>query len=104
MVEVLFITFVSALGLYWLAAMRCKELAVVVARRECKRCDVQLLDQTVHQAKLSLSRDDRDTWHVWREYRFEFTADGQTRSHGLVVMLGQRTIRVDMETFNSVIH
>ena len=104
MTEILVIILLGVLGLYWLAGMRCKEIAVVVARRECDRYDVQLLDQTVHQAKLSMSRDGRDQWRVWREYRFEYTNDGDTRSRGLVTMLGQRTVRVDMETFNSVIH
>jgi hypothetical protein len=104
MTEILVIILVGSLGLYWLAAMRCKEIAVVVARRECNRYDVQLLDQTVHQAKLSMSRDDSYQWRVWREYRFEYTNNGDTRSRGLVTMLGQKTVRVDMETFNSVIH
>ena len=104
MAEFFGIILVGIFGLYWLAAMRCKEVAVAVARRECKRYDVQLLDQTVHQARLSLSRDDQDHWRVWREYRFEYTIDGDSRSRGLVILLGQRTVRVDMETFNSVIH
>lgn len=104
MSEVLLIIFVSALGLYWLEAMRCKEIAVVNARRECKRCNVQLLDQTVHQLRISLSRDQNHQWRVWREYQFEYTEDGETRCEGRQTLLGQRLVRMALETFNPTLH
>lgn len=91
-------------GLYWLTAMRCKELAIVTARRECKLHDVQLLDQTVHQNHISLSRDVSGRWRVWREYRFEYSENGVDRLTGSLIMLGQRIVRVSLETFNPVIH
>lgn len=104
MAEMFFIICVCLYGLYWLEAMRCKEIAVAHASRECKRCDVQLLDQTVHQIKISLSRDVNDRWRVWREYEFEYTEDGETRRSGRQTLLGQRLIRMAMETFDPIIH
>lgn len=104
MEELLFIVAVTAGGLYWLAAMRCKELATVTARRECKLHDVQLLDQTVHQYHISMSRDQNGRWRVWREYRFEYSENGVERLTGSLIMLGQRILRVSLETFNPVIH
>lgn len=104
MSELIIVILFGLIGLYWLAAMRCKEIAVIMAKRECKLRDVQLLDQTVHQAKLSLSRDAEMRWRVWREYRFEYSVDGLTRFKGRLTLLGQRPLRVDMETFNPLIH
>ncbi len=104
MSELLIILIIGIAVLYWQSAVRCKELAVIAARKECKICDVQLLDQTVHQIKVSMSRDVTDQWRVWREYQFEYSHDGDDRYSGQLVLLGQRVIRVALETFNPVIH
>ena len=45
--EFLLIIILGLIALYWQSGMRGKELAVRTARKECKLCDVQLLDQTV---------------------------------------------------------
>ncbi|XOV88557.1 MAG: DUF3301 domain-containing protein [Pseudomonadota bacterium] len=104
MTELLLLIVVGLVALYWQSAMRCKELAVIAARRECKLCDVQLLDQTVQLERLSLSRDASARWRIWREYRFEYTEDGDTRREGQLTLLGQKVIRIALETFNPVIH
>jgi len=104
MSELLLVVAVTAAGLYWLAGMRCKEGAVAAARRECDRVDVQLLDQTVHQHHLSLSRDQSGQWRVWRQYRFEYSEDGDKRHLGSLTMLGQRITRIALETHNPIIH
>jgi hypothetical protein len=84
--------------------MRSKELAVGAARRECKLCSVQLLDQTVQLVKLSMSRDKSDRWRFWREYRFEYSDDGDNRLEGRLTLLGPRVIRIALEGFGPVIH
>lgn len=104
MSELVLILVVAALGMYWLAAMRCKELAVAAARRECKLADVQLLDQTVQQNHISMSRDSSDRWRVWRRYRFEYSQDGVERHAGSLVMLGQKVTHVALDTINTIIH
>lgn len=104
MSEVLLLLIIVLVALYWQSAMRCKELAVMAARRECKLCDVQLLDQTVQLCKLSMSRDRQSRWRLWREYRFEYTEDGDTRSEGRLTLLGQQVVRIALETFNPIIH
>jgi hypothetical protein len=104
MSELLLLIAIAAVSLYWLASMRCKDLAIGVARRECKRCDVQLLDQTVHQHHISLSRDSIGRWRVWRHYKFEYSEDGDTRHVGTLIMLGQKVTRIALETFNPIIH
>jgi len=104
MSELLLLIAIVAVSLYWLASMRCKDLAIGVARRECNRCAVQLLDQTVHQHHISLSRDSLGQWRVWRHYKFEYSEDGDTRHIGTLIMLGQKVTRVALETFNPIIH
>lgn len=96
--------FVGAVGLYWQSASRMGELAILCARRECKKYDVQLLDHTVHTIHLSLSRDHNDQWSLWREYQFEYTVDGQARQQGQLVILGNRLIRITLESNNTLIH
>ncbi|HAK51562.1 MAG TPA: DUF3301 domain-containing protein [Gammaproteobacteria bacterium] len=102
--ELLIIVGIGIVLLYWRAAGRSKEIAVNAARRECNLCDVQLLDQTVILIKLSASRDENDRWRMWRSYRFEYATDGEDRFLGRVILLGQRVIRIEMETFNPVVH
>lgn len=104
MEELFLIVFVTAASLYWLSAIRSKDIAIATARRECRLVDVQLLDQTVHQHHLSLSRDASGRWRVWREYRFEYSEDGVERLHGSLILLGQRVVRVSLETFNRAVH
>jgi len=102
--EFLLIILLGLVALYWQAGMRGKETAVRAARKECKLCDVQLLDQTVQQVKISMSRDERDQWRIWREYRFEYAQDGDQRHVGQLTILGQKVLRIALETFNPVIH
>ena len=104
MSELIIVILIGLVILYWQAAVRCKELAILGARKECQLCDVQLLDQTVHQIKVSLSRDVSGQWRIWREYAFDYTDDGEHRLGGRLTLLGQRVIRVALETFNPVIH
>lgn len=104
MAEMLFLMLIGCLALYWQAGMRAKEQAVATASAECKRCGVLLLDQTVHQVKLSMSRDRQGRWRLWRDYAFEYTDTGEVRSRGHITLLGRRVLRVALETFNPIIH
>ena len=90
--------------LYWYTSSQCKTYAVGYARRECEMQGVQLLDQTVQQIRISMSRDRNDRWRVWREYRFEYSHDGINRYEGRLVLLGYRLLRSVLETSDPVIH
>ncbi len=104
MSELLIIFCIGAGLLYWQSAIRCKEIAVRAARKECGLCGVQLLDQTVQQVKVSMSRDVSGQWRVWREYRFEYSHNGDDRYTGNLTLLGQALKRVALETFDPIIH
>jgi len=80
-----------ALGcLYFLSALRVRELAVQAVGLASRRDDFQLLDQSVHIQRISLSRDGAGRWRVWRQYRFDYTYDGVERRQGTVIMLGRQ--------------
>jgi hypothetical protein len=88
--EVVLILVFAAYAVYFFKGLRIKELALQAARRSCEKDDVQLLDQTVSVQRMSLSRDAGGSWRVWRQYRFEYSADGAERQRGHVIMLGNR--------------
>jgi hypothetical protein len=76
--------------LYFLSALRVRELAVQAVGHASRRDDFQLLDQSVHIQRISLSRDETGRWHIWRQYRFDYTFDGAERRQGFVIMLGKQ--------------
>jgi hypothetical protein len=78
------------LCLYFLGAIRVRELAVQAVIRAARRDDFQLLDQAVHLRRVSLSRDDNGRWRIWRQYRFDYSYDGVMRRQGHVIMLGRQ--------------
>ena len=88
--DLLIVAFAVALAVYRLSAMRVRELAIVAAERSAQMADVQLLDQTVSLARVSLSRDRAGRWRIWRQYRFEYSRDGLERETGDIIMLGRR--------------
>ena len=67
-----------------------RELAVQAVGRASQQDDFQLLDQAVHIRRISLSRDANGRWHIWRQYRFDYTYDGVERRQGFVIMLGKQ--------------
>ena len=104
MEEIILMVIVCTAVLYWYTSLQCKTFAVSHARRECEKHGAQLLDQTVQQVKLSMSRDPADRWRFWREYRFEYSRDGIERHEGKLTMLGYRLRRSVLETADPVIH
>lgn len=88
--DLLFVAIVGGAAWYWFASIRVRELAIAAARRSTTQADVQLLDQTVSLARVSMSRDRGGHWRIWRQYRFEYSRDGLNRETGHIIMLGQR--------------
>lgn len=88
--DLFFVALIGAAAWYWFSGTRVRELAIAAARRSSDMADVQLLDQTVALARVSMSRDRAGRWHIWREFRFEYSRDGLARETGHIIMLGQR--------------
>ena len=89
-VDLLVLLLFGGVCLYFLGAIRVRELAVQAVARSGRRDDFQLLDQSVHIERLSLSRDRSGRWRIWRQYRFDYTYDGVERRQGRVIMLGKQ--------------
>lgn len=79
---------IGAAYLAWRNSMRARELAVSFCRRLCARHNVQFLDDTVALTRLGIRRGEGAGLRLRRVYEFEFSTEGQSRSHGSVVMTG----------------
>lgn len=83
----------------WIDSLRARERAVAAGRDACKRYNVQLLDDTVSIARLSLARDEDGRLRLRREYRFEFSDTGDNRRHGTIIMLGSSIADLELEPY-----
>ncbi|MDT8449899.1 MAG: DUF3301 domain-containing protein, partial [Wenzhouxiangellaceae bacterium] len=83
----------AAILLWWHSTVRALDRARDAARALCRRRGWQLLDQTVSLRAVRPRRGDKGLC-LERSYRFEFSADGETRQPGGVLMAGGRILRV----------
>lgn len=88
--EIIAVLLFGVACLYFLGSIRVREIAVQAVGRASREDDFQLLDQTVHIRRLSLSRDGNGRWRIWRQYRFDYSYDGVERRQGFVTMLGKQ--------------
>jgi hypothetical protein len=102
--DILLALLIGALCLYFLSAIRVRELAVQAVTRAGRDNDYQLLDQAVHIRRISLSRDRQGRWRVWRQYRFDYSFDGVERRQGHVIMLGKQLETVVISDQARTIH
>ncbi|MFP4207778.1 MAG: DUF3301 domain-containing protein [Wenzhouxiangella sp.] len=90
------ILMLAAVCLWWLAAVRARDIARDAAARFCARQHWQLLDQTVALSAMWPTRaGDRLGWR--RRYRFDFSPDGGQRRSGEVILQGGRAVQVSAE-------
>lgn len=82
---------------FWIASLGARERAGQFCRQACRRCQVQLLDDTVVLKRLRPRRDleGRLCWE--RRYHFEFSDTGATRRQGSLLMVGRRMELIYME-------
>ena len=104
MTEIFLMLLVGLVVLLWQSAAKSKEFAMVIAARECKKKDLQLLDQTVVRHAMRLGRDASGWPVVWRQYRFDYTDNGQSRSQGQFVLCGERLVQIDLASEQIIIH
>jgi hypothetical protein len=87
----------ALLAWYWIDRMRSQELARAAGKKACKFAGVQLLDDTVELTRLRIRRDHAGQPRFYREFRFEFTDDGDVRYRGAIAMLGQQVLDIVLE-------
>jgi hypothetical protein len=104
LVDVLVLFALGAVALFILESTRVRELAIQAVQRASAQQDFQLLDQNVHVQRLSLSRNDKGRWGIWRQYRFDYSYDGVERRQGHVIMLGKKLQAMVVSENNSTVH
>ena len=82
----------------WLA-VQAREYAYSIVVRYCKSKDLLLLEQSVSFKAAWLKRDPNGRLRCWRSYQFEFSSTGDERYHGLIILLGRRIERIDLEPY-----
>jgi hypothetical protein len=102
--EILVVLLFGLACAYLLSAHRVRELALQAVGRASRADDFQLLDQSVHIQRVSLSRDPGGRWRIWRQYRFDYTYDGVERLQGTVIMLGQTLQTIVTAEPNRTLH
>ncbi|MEP1469413.1 MAG: DUF3301 domain-containing protein [Halieaceae bacterium] len=102
--QLLVVFLFGGLCLYFLSAIRVRELALQAVGRSAKQDDYQLLDQSVHIRRVSLSRDNGGRWRIWRQYRFDYSYDGVNRRQGHVIMLGRKLQAIVVSEQDRVLH
>ncbi|MBE9539095.1 MAG: DUF3301 domain-containing protein [Proteobacteria bacterium] len=102
--EVLVFFAFAAAALFFFSAIRVRELAIQAVARASQRDDFQLLDQTVHIQRMSLSRDATGRWRIWRQYRFDYSLDGLERRQGHVMMLAKKVQAVVVSEREPTVH
>jgi Protein of unknown function (DUF3301) len=104
LLDVFIVIAIGGSGLYLMSAIRIRELALQAVVAASQRDDFQLLDQSVHIRRVSLSRDSGGRWKVWRQYRFDCSYDGEERQRGFVIMLGRNLQGVAVPEKGQVLH
>ncbi len=102
--EVLVIVVLLAVAWYWYDSSLAKEAAVGAARRACERHNQQLLDETVALMTVRPQRDASGRMRLLRDYRFEFSGDGERRSSGEISLLGQRVTGLNLSLENHTVY
>lgn len=93
--ELIGLALFAALAWLWYDSIHVRELGLRAARRACEAEDLQLLDDTVAIASLSLARDDGGQLRLRRAYGFDFSDTGNNRRRGSLVMLGEEVLVIN---------
>ena len=77
------------LALLWSESRAAAELARRHGRDACASAGVQWLDHSVMLTRIALRRATDGRLRVWRQYRFEYSEQGDDRRHGSLALLGR---------------
>lgn len=95
--DLLWLALLAGAGWLWWRAQGARELALRAARRHCDQEQVQLLDDTVAAQRFWWRRGRSGHLTPWWLFEFEFTATGDDRYRGSVVILGGKVETVHLE-------
>lgn len=84
---------------YWLDGMPCKEMARRAGKKACNEAGVLFLDDSVAIHKVRLKRNQFGQMAFYRLFYFEFTNNGEQRSHGEVHIMGKHVEETRMDAY-----
>lgn len=76
-------------ALLWSESRAASETASRHGREACRAAGVQLLDQSVALNRIALRRDREGRLRVFRQYRFDYSWQGDDRHQGGLALLGR---------------
>ncbi|EIC28148.1 MULTISPECIES: DUF3301 domain-containing protein [Methylomicrobium] len=97
--DIVLIALLVAAYLYWRHAQQIKEAALAATRRQCRLCEVQMLDDYVALSRCGLERDKAGKLRILRRFTFEFSATGEDRCQGVCLMRGTEVAAIEMPAY-----
>ncbi|ASJ76681.1 DUF3301 domain-containing protein [Granulosicoccus antarcticus] len=94
LLDLLVLALPAALAALWWTGSGAHERAVEHARQACQNRQLQFLDQTVALVRMRPARSPTGSSCLKREFRFEFTGEGEFRDEGNITMLGHNLSNV----------
>lgn len=94
--EILGLVVLGALALLWFDSVHVREIGVRAAKAACAAEGLQLLDDTVSIASLSLARDEDGRLLLRRAYFFDYSDTGDNRRRGSVILLGSQVTIINV--------
>lgn len=88
--EIIFLLSLILAAWLWLDGISTRETAITSGRDLARRCQLQLLDETVACSQLRLGRNSRGRVQWLRIYHFEVSANGSDRLPCHLVLLGKQ--------------
>ena len=86
----------GAVAWFWWDSLRKRELTLNAAQRACEQANVQFLDGSVALRKIRMERDDNYRARIYREYAFDYSAQGDDRQSGRVYLLGAQVLSISL--------
>jgi len=96
--SVLFLAIIIVIILIWFESLRVRESVTRMCRELCEKSDLQLLDQTVSLASISLRRSVSRRTFLHRIYHFEVSSNGSDRFAGYVSLAGRTVEAVQIDS------
>jgi hypothetical protein len=88
---------IAILVWFWLASLKCRDIAIRTARGSCQQQGLQLLDGTVSLRSFRPYYRGSSDFGVKRTYVFDYSGDGLSRQTGCVIMHNTRIMTVVLE-------
>ena len=94
--DIAIFTLIAAVALIWWNVQTVRQRALAHAKRRCKELDLQFLDGSISINFSGLRRTPQGQMGMVRSCRFEFSATGEDRHQGEVLMLGNRLLSITL--------